>query len=273
MTPIQHQMNTLTTMLSSSSAHYENQLMTLNNMQQQKINALRLKSEITETLMSPGRNGMCEYINARQTYLNNKLDTDFPTAPGATFKGHYLEWKSPLTHSDKLCAFDGGTSSLIREDGSFANQSRWISSQDYSKLSDWTLELWSTATLSGNDPDLPGHQLVLLTDIRKFQDDFESFNIGVKQLDDTKISEVGLSYKYTLQDFLDYKIDWDVGMEWINADTRLEVDAGLNTVIPAGINAQINSIDQSTTAMKSMTAFYYKRMDVSNRRITSDQYL
>jgi hypothetical protein len=250
-------MDTLTTQLTSSSAQYTNQLDALKNLQQQKINALSLKGQITERLMNPGRYAVIEYLNARQTYLNNKLDTDYPN-------GHYLEWRTPITHSDSLCAF-ASQNPFIRQDGTFANMDDWTSSVNYCKLSHWTLELWSTSTLSANDPDLPNYETILLN-VKTFQGDYESFNVGNKQLDTAKISEAGLDSKYTMQSFIDYNTDWNVGMEWLNADTKLEYDAGTNLIVPAGINVQIENIEQQTTVMKEMTGFYHRRMDVSSRR-------
>ena len=236
--------DTFTTHLTSASAEHETNVIGLQNSIQQKTNAISLRTQVIDRLLQPAAEALSLYIDKRAEYLNSLISSS-----------QYLEWRTPVSHSYALCAFDGGANSLLRENGSFADWSDWSSSTDHCKGNHWSIELWSTATVSANRVDLPLYKEVILPDIKYFQNSWEGFHL----ISDTRIAQAGLSNTFTVDDLVSYRNDWDYGMEWIHSNPTQDFGTS------PGINYQITSAENNITYFNTLTAASDRKKSVSSR--------
>ena len=237
-------LDTFTTHLTSASAEHESNIIGLHNSIQARDNHISLKDQVISRLMTPSVAAMTLYMNSRQTYLNSLISSD-----------EYLEWRTPITHSFGLSAFHGGADSLIREGGSFGNPNDWTSSSSFCGGDHWSLELWSTALLSANNPSLPGYREILLPDIKHYQNLWDGFHLISEQY----ISEAGLSNTFTVADLVKYKDEWDYGMEWIHSNPTLDFG------VTPGINYKITSAENNITYFNTLTAASDRKRTISAR--------
>lgn len=250
--------NTLTTELTASSGNFNIHADTISIYQSRYTNTLTTVDRVINTIMQPAYSAMLEYIEVRQAHLNSQLASD-----------SNLLWRSPLTHASSLCAFDGGADSFVKEGGAFANIDDWTDPDNFSSISHWSIELWSTAALSSNRIDLPNYQEITIQGIGRYANSFETYDSTLGHALRTNIGptpqgyidQIGLGNKYVVQDFINYVEDWEFSMEWINSDPRVD-----NNSI-AGLRYQADTIKDGITMIKPLTAFEKKKMSVSTRHV------
>ena len=247
---------TLTTLLTASSGNFNTFRSNIDLYKDTHNQLLDMVSRVTRTILVPAYNATVEYVKGRQSYLNSQLASN-----------SNLNWRSPLTNGGSLCAFHGGANSIIKEGGTFANMEDWTSSDNFSNVMDWTVELFSTVALSANRIDLPSYQEITIPGITHYQGSYEAFNTTLVPTVRSRgnpspqvyIDQAGLGGKYTVQDFINFKEDWEFGMEWINSNPR---EAGNN--IP-GLKFEAENMLTGIDSLKPLTAFEEKKMNVSSR--------
>ena len=247
---------TLTTLLTASSGNFNTFRSNIDLYKDTHNQLLDMVSRVTRTILVPAYNATVEYVKGRQSYLNSQLASD-----------SNLNWRSPLTHGSTLCAFDGGANSIIKEGGTFANIDDWTNSSTFSNVTDWSIELFSTVALSANRIDLPSYQEITIPGITHYQGSYEAYNTtlvpsfrsNITPDPQTYIDQAGLGGKYTVQDFINFKEDWEFGMEWINSNPR---NTGDN--IP-GLKFEAENMLTGIDSLKPLTAFEEKKMNVSFR--------
>ena len=173
---------------------------------------------LQDTVLAVARGKMNDYVLNRQKHLD-KLST-------------YVAWRSPVTDT-VLSAFGKPTPQSY---GDFNNQA--------SRISNWTIEKWSTHLKRRNTNTwIPSAEYI--------PEAGEAYPPTQAQIDEV----FGYS-KYTVDELAQAASDWDNGLDWIFADPQ--TSTGTKTY---GINWNISQLNITIQYLPVLKTHYQFRID------------
>jgi hypothetical protein len=214
----------------------------LENVTEDTSGWVNTKTGIIETIFIPAKDGMTDYIKARQQYLNDNE----PSLPmGSNIAGTRFEWRSPLTHT--FAPFSLSTENAY---GQYSVHN--------GLLTDWAIERWQKYKPNTT------HNWTLCSIYDNQKETF--YDLDQSKLDVLEAAPYSLDINgiHSLTNLKQLGTSWYTGMKWIWATNQqyMEYSGDVEVINPAwashggiynswGIN---DKLTQNQTAVDSLCA-------------------